>query len=99
MTKRLWTPKEVAERYSMTVQWVYHNAFLKAHALRVGGKSLRYREEDLEEFENKRAHNRGFDIVTRRITREEKLKAEKANRPKSKVIFLLAPDEKEDKTG
>ena len=47
---RLLKPREVAARYGMSLQWVYHCPELKAIRRRVG-KYLFYRLSDLEKLE------------------------------------------------
>lgn len=50
MSERLLTPEQVAARYQLDLNWLYHCRRLKKYA-RKAGRFLRYRESDLEAFE------------------------------------------------
>lgn len=52
---RYLTAKEVAKRYGLSVQWVYHCEALKPYRRYLGRKLIRFRESDLEKFEAYRA--------------------------------------------
>lgn len=87
---RFLTPKQVAERYGLTVKWVYGCHALQAIAIRCG-KYLRYRESDLvEKFETTRSSRRGYQIIMRRIGLEAERRKAEAKRPKFKLKFDIA---------
>ncbi len=52
--ERTLSARQVADRYGLTEQWVYHCLELQHIAFKVG-KYLRYRESDLVKFEKARA--------------------------------------------
>ena len=83
MAEKYLSPKEVAERYGLSVAWVYRCADLQAISFKVG-KYLRWRESDLiamEEYRDKQP--RGYRLSERAVMRQ----TDKIEQAKRKLKF------------
>lgn len=85
--EKLYSVKEVSQRYGLSVAWVYRCQDLRCIAFKVG-KYLRWRESDLLAMEEYRRFTpSGFDLAARKEIIRRKANNRQQEEARKKLLF------------